>query len=414
MSQQARGRIVMFTRDLRIDRRILLEADALGADGWAVRIVAVPGDPAAGPDDPRVVRLASVPGTRSPGDSPLLRAYRALARLTPINSPAFMAARALALSFYRGGPEAFVLRLFADAIERESADVYVAHDLPMLPVAIAAAERHGGQVVYDSHELFVEQELSAVERRLWRRLEGRLIGRADLAVTINPSIARELMTRYGLARVEVIQNAERLGAGVAKTQAIRARLRLPASARILLYQGGLSEGRNLEMPIRALRHVRTPGLHLVYLGDGVLAGRLVRLAARLGLSERVHPIPAVPQSELLRYTASADAGLIPYLANCLNTRYCTPNKLFEMVAAGIPIVASDLPELRRLVAGHGIGLVGDTATPEGLAASIDALFAGEGPARFAPAIAAARRELSWEVESERLVRLYNSLISSPA
>jgi glycosyltransferase involved in cell wall biosynthesis len=408
-------RVVMFTHDRQVDRRILLECDALEADGWAVRILAFGAPSVASEDDRRVVRVGRGEGpTDGAQRFSLLTVYDRVRRVIPVNSRLMRVGRALGWFLVPGGPSTLFARVFDEAIAANPADVYVAHDLPMLPIATAAVERHGGKLVYDSHELFAEQEFLSVERRMWRRLEGRLIGRCDLVITVNVSIARELELRYGLARVEVIQNAERLGEGVAKTQAIRARLGLPASARILLYQGGLSEGRNLEMPIRALRHVRTPGLHLVYLGDGVLAGRLVRLAARLGLSERVHPIPAVPQSELLRYTASADAGLIPYLANCLNTRYCTPNKLFEMVAAGIPIVASDLPELRRLVAGHGIGLVGDTATPEGLAASIDALFAGEGPARFAPAIAAARRELSWEVESERLVRLYNSLISSPA
>jgi glycosyltransferase involved in cell wall biosynthesis len=410
----------MFTRDQRIDRRILLEADSLESDGWSVTLVAVPGDPAAGPDDPRVLRIGTAAGAApgaTPGDTkvgggPWLNAYRALGRLLPVNSPGIMALRALGLSLYRGGPEAFVQRLFAQAIESQVADVYVAHDLPMLPVAVAAAERHGARCVYDSHELFAEQELSAIERRLWRRLEGRLIGRCDLVITVNRSIARELERRYGLSRVEAIHNAERVPADLVKGRLLQERLGLGPGARILLYQGGLSQGRNLEMPIRAMALVRTPGLHLVYLGDGVLAPRLARLALRQGVADRVHLVPAVPQGELLAYTASADAGLIPYRSNCLNTHYCTPNKLFEMIAAAVPIVASDLPELKRLVLDNGIGAVGDTGTPQGLASLIDGVFAGEGPGRFAEAMEEARRRIHWGVEGERLIRLYRVLAPS--
>ncbi len=410
--RRRRGRIVMFTRDQRIDRRILLQADALQSDGWSVLIIAVPGDPAQ-QDDPCVVRIGDSRRLR-PAGSPMLEAYRALSRLFPVNSPWITVVRAIGLSLYQGGPETLALRLFAEPIAEQVADIYVAHDLPMLPVAIAAANRHGGRVVYDSHELFAEQELSVIERRLWSRLEGRLIGRCDLVMTINPSIARELEQRYGIKAVAVIQNAERsvneLNRCGLKPQTIREHLALPAGAKILLYQGGISEGRNLDMPIRAMKRVATQGIHLVYLGDGLLKERLRKIARRVGVSDRFHLIPAVPQSDLLAYTASADAGVIPYRANCLNTYYCTPNKLFELVAAMVPIISSDLPELRRLIAGNAIGLVGDTGTPDGLAGLIDALFAGSGPSRFTDALIRACEHLCWEVESKRLLNLYQTLI----
>ena len=402
----------MFTRDQQIDRRILYEADALEADGWSVSIFAVPRGDSTGPEDRRVIRIGGGEASAgwSSGTGPLLKAYRWLGRILPVNNRWIMALRAIALSLYRGGADAFVVKLFERAIAESVADVYVAHDLPMLPVAVAAVDRHGGRLVYDSHELFAEQELTSVERRLWRRLEARLIRRCDLVITINPSIARELEGRYGIGPVAVVHNAERVEQELPRGRRLHERLGLPEAARVLLYQGGLSEGRNLDTVVRMIPLLRSPALHVVFLGDGLLAGSLARLAANLGVSERIHLLPAVPQAKLLGFTTSADAGLIPYRANCLNTYYCTPNKLFEFIAAGVPIIATDLPELRRLVVDNGIGLVGDTDTPEALARLVDAMFEEPGgPGRFADALRAAGKRINWQVEGVKLIEMYRRL-----
>jgi glycosyltransferase involved in cell wall biosynthesis len=135
------------------------------------------------------------------------------------------------------------------------------------------------------------------------------------------------------------------------------------------------------------------------LGWGEMQGRLERMVRQRNLSARVHFHPKVAQDVLLSYTQSADLGIIPYRPVCLNTFFCTPNKLFEFIAAGLPIVASDLPELRRFVAGLDIGLVGDTGSAQGIAALIDQFFADPAQAtRFTANMAAAQLRASWAVE----------------
>jgi glycosyltransferase involved in cell wall biosynthesis len=124
---------------------------------------------------------------------------------------------------------------------------------------------------------------------------------------------------------------------------------LPVDKRIVLLQGGLSAGRNLEVLVDAMHYVKDPSVVLVVLGDGLLLRSLQKMAQQEGLAGRVYFHAAVPQNELLELTAAADAGVIPYQATCLNNHYCTPNKLFEFIAAGLPILATDLPEIRRLV-----------------------------------------------------------------
>jgi glycosyltransferase involved in cell wall biosynthesis len=408
-----KGRIVMFTHDRQIDRRILLEADALQDDGWEVRIVALATSGPTLSDDPRVRRVGYTEG--EPGKRSLLMSvYVALKRVVPVNSALMRIMRSIAWRIVSGGPGTFFRQVFADAVREEVADLYVAHDLPMLPVGVAAVERHGGRLVYDSHELFPEQEFNAVERRIWSRLESELIHYPDLVITVNASIAREMERRYGLEQVEVIHNAERLPSLLSHERVLHQRLDLHRDARVLLYQGGLSEGRNIDVLVRMLPYLRSNDVHLVTLGDGVFREKLMRLSQRLEVGGRVHLLPAVPQNELLAYTASADAGIIPYQPNCLNNRFCTPNKLFEFIAASVPVIATDLPELRRIVCGNGIGLVGDTSSPDSVAAMVDALFCNaDAYKKFQAAVAQARLHINWDVESRHLLNLYRKLGSDP-
>jgi glycosyltransferase involved in cell wall biosynthesis len=178
----------------------------------------------------------------------------------------------------------------------------------------------------------------------------------------------------------------------------------------LLYQGGLSTGRQLEALVSAMALVQVTGVHLVILGDGPLQPALQKLAVAPGAQGRVHLHPAVPQSELLAWTAAADAGVIPYQPTCLNNLYCTPNKLFEFIAAGLPILASDLPEIRAIVAGHGIGQLADLSSPSAIAAAIDRFFADRRQlAIWRDASQKARGILNWDEEGRKVVRVFKGL-----
>jgi len=156
-----------------------------------------------------------------------------------------------------------------------------------------------------------------------------------------------------------------------------------------------------------MAQVKLQTVHLVILGDGQLSRALKVQVARLGLEQRVHLHSAVPQRDLLAITATADAGVIPYQATCLNNFYCTPNKLFEFIAAGLPILASDLPELRRFVADNGIGQVTDLSSAESMAAGIDGFFQdGQKLQGWRDVLLDTRERFSWQVEGALLQDLY--------
>ena len=131
----------------------------------------------------------------------------------------------------------------------------------------------------------------------------------------------------------------------------------------MLYLGGLMAGRGLEQLVDAIALV--PEAQLVLLGDGVEEGRLLERAAASGASVLV--LPPVPPELVEAYASSAAVGVSPIVPSCLNYRYSLPNKLFQYMAAGIPVVASDFRQVREVVEGSGSGVVVDTTRPEAIA-----------------------------------------------
>ncbi|QIG91095.1 glycosyltransferase [Bradyrhizobium sp. 6(2017)] len=367
--------------------------------------MAMPNPNAVGHEDNRVVRLSNrkKSALRIGG----VGMYRWLRRYLFEGAASWF--RYLAVRFVED-PEKLFFSLYSDALSSIEASVFVAIDLPVLPVTRWAAERSGAALIYDSHELFSEQELSGWEKRKWRQIEKKHIGACDQIITVNESIARELESRYSVGPVHVVYNAVRLRRDSTRSRVFHDVFGLSPDAKIALYQGGLSPGRNLEALIKAFELIDTPNLHLVLLGDGEMLRRLKARVDRCRLRDRVHFHPAVPQDVLLSYTAAADIGVIPYQPTCLNNLFCTPNKLFEYVAASLPIVSSDLPEIRRIVQTHDVGMLGDMSSPRAIATLIDgALSCPDRLESWRLNLEIARKILCWEREEEKIASLFAAL-----
>lgn len=401
-------RVLMLCNDRKIDRRILLQADSLEEDGWQVVILAMPLDAPIASEDPRVVRVGAQAESVARKENHLLQVYKVVRRYLPMNGKLMRSIKSFAWRFLVDH-ERFYLNLFLADGRQHVASIVVAHDLPMLAVGRTLANEFSARLIYDSHELYSEQEFSGGQQASWEKVERRHIHACDRVITVNPSIARELKNRYGLAEVAVVYNAERISPIGPRSWYLHEYFGIPREHRILLFQGGFSAGRNLLELVEAMVLLRDSNIHLVLLGDGQLSNALGRLIKCKKLQSRVHIHPAVPQALLLGLTAAADAGVIPYQAICLNNYYCTPNKLFEFIAAGLPILASDLPELRRLVKDNQIGEVGDLSTPMAIAQMVEAFFADElRLSHWRERLVVVRQELSWQKEGEYLKQLYRS------
>lgn len=193
-----------------------------------------------------------------------------------------------------------------------------------------------------------------------------------------------------------------------------ARLALPAETPIVLYQGGFSRDRGIEQLIDTLPSM--PGVALVLTGYGYLDAELRARAAEPGLAGRLRVLPAVPPSELLKWVASADVVAMPIQPTTLNHRLTTPNKLFEAMAAGVPVVASDLPGMEPIVRETGCGLLVDPSSPIAIADAcrqlLEASFA-ERTAWRERALRAAHDTYSWDHQVQRLFTAYTRLTGRP-
>jgi len=159
-------------------------------------------------------------------------------------------------------------------------------------------------------------------------------------------------------------------------------------------------------------HVTTADVDLVMMGPGDFAEKLKQKAASSGLlDKRIYFLPAVPQSELLQHSASADIGIIPYPHVDLNSLYCTPNKLFEFIAAALPMLANDSPELNRFVREQGFGMTRRMNTPKAIAAAIDGAFASPEHSTWRNNLRKHRHAFAWKAQKTGYVQRMNALLS---
>ncbi len=393
---------VMMVHDSRIDRRVLDEARSLAQAGWQVTVIAAP------PPEP---------GYRLDEDLyPDVTIIRLPLHTPPPRLPYPPAFQGVSIDWKT--LFAYHDYFYAEAL-KHPAHVYVAHDLPQLPAALMAALQSGAWLVYDSHELYPEQELFIETGTIGALtdIEKWLAPLADQVITVNRSIAEMMVIRYKIDLPAVILNCPALHQGRAlplpSTRRLHDDLGLAPQHKILLYQGGYSLRRNLQGVIEAMRLVEDPDVVFVLMGPDLEKDHELRqLAERLGvLNQRVFFRAGVSPAELLDFTVSAQAGLIPYHYSELNNYYCTPNKLFEFIVAGLPILANDLPELNRFVSQQGIGLNWPMGTPADIARGIDAFFRSD-VAAFQRQAQALSPQYVWEGQGRRVVALYQALLTT--
>ncbi len=283
-------------------------------------------------------------------------------------------------------------------------DAIVAHSLAALPVGAAVARVTSAPLLYDAHELETERNgLRGIRQAVERAVERSSIRRARAVVCVGDAIADWYAKAYDIPRPFVVRNvsAGAVASPAPRPSFLRERFAVPDDALLFIYQGAFSRGRRIEQFLRIF--ART-GHHVVFMGFGELEGLVRSYAAR---HPNIHLQPAVAPQEVLAHTAGADVGLVGVENVCLSYYYSLPNKLFEYLSAGLPVIAPDYPEIRRLVAGHDCGWVAGE--------SDDDWF--ERISTLSPAMVAAGRlgahsataAYSWPAEERAFLDAYRSL-----
>ena len=420
------SRIAMIVwNDFLHDARVLKEAETLQADGHSVRVHALhtPGMTpkfetlSSGVEVRRVLRsltwslmakrresarvMTTQPGASAGSDaSTPPHAVNSQAPAQTSSAPGTSGARLYARLLLRTVTHVGLLI----AMVRYRPEVLHAHDVNTLPTAWVAARLTGARLVYDAHEISTDREGYHRVRGLVGAIEKRLMPRAVATITTTEARAKFFARAYRIPRPTVLQNRPRLDLPP-RNDRLRRELGFVEPWPIVLYQGGLQQGRGLARLVEAAASIE--GAYFAFVGSGRLAGPLAAQVDSLGIGERVKFVAAVPLSELPSYSASADIGVQPIENTCLNHFTTDSNKLFEYVMAGLPVVASDLPEIRRIVRDHDLGLLVRAGDTDELAGAIRRLVAEpELRETYARNAARAARILNWEDQEESLRELY--------
>jgi glycosyltransferase involved in cell wall biosynthesis len=308
-----------------------------------------------------------------------------------------------------------------------SAEILHAHDLSgALPALVALRSRPNATLFYDSHEVFLESGRWAKTPASLRRLlatwfEQPTLRRAAALIAVNPQVIEELAKRYEVPAQRVVTyNCPSAWSTDVRDAELRSAIGVDADAQVILYHGGFSAHRGLEELLVAIRDPRLAAAHLVFLGYGPLEGALRRAAAEPALVGRVHVLNAVAPEVLDRWISGADVGMCTILPSTLNHRISTPNKLFESIAAGVPVVGSDFAPIREIILENPdgpLGAVCDPANPQAVATAISAILSLDASERAAlrrRCLNAAATRWNWEVQAEKLVALYEEIEGSRA
>jgi len=289
------------------------------------------------------------------------------------------------------------------------------HDISALPIGFVISLKLKSKLIYDSHELWSNYNyrkslVVSAQKQLSNILEKFLMRRSDAVITVSDSIANYLSAFARIKKPFVIRNIPNSNnPNIQDINLLKKNLHIPKDKKILLFQGGFASNAGLEDLVAAMELV-LPAAVLVFMGGGILNNKLHNLVKRKSLNNKVFFHAYVDNQVLLNYTACASIGISSSSSINLDYRYALPNKLFEYIQAGVPVLVTDLPDMRKIVMEYKIGETYPEGDPQELACIINRLL--ENPKQleiYKKNVKEAAKILNWENEENKLKIIYKSL-----
>jgi glycosyltransferase involved in cell wall biosynthesis len=301
------------------------------------------------------------------------------------------------------------IRLFLFLLTHKN-DLLVANDLDTLLPNYLISRIKEIPLVYDSHEYFTgvpEIQNRPFVKWVWKTIERFIFPHLKHAMTVSDSIAELYYDEYSVRPVTIRNCSLNSGdiSGYSKSE-----MGINPGHLLLILQGaGINVDRGGEELIEAIRLCED--VSLLIIGSGDLLQLLKDKASSPDLKGRIKFIPKIPWPELMKYTRSADAGISVDRNTNINYEFSLPNKLFDYISAGIPVIASDLHEIKKIILGNNCGIIIPEVSPLEISKAIKKL-------RDNPALLAelklnainASNSVSWEVEALKVKEFYRAII----
>lgn len=283
-------------------------------------------------------------------------------------------------------------------------DIIVANDLDTLLGSYIACRIKSKNIVYDSHEYFTEvPELVGRKfpKKIWSIIERFILPKIKYAYTVSESIAIAYEKIYGI-QMQVIRNVP-----YCQLEPLTVNQK-DTTIKTILYQGSLNVGRGLEQMIDAMEYIDNSIFKII--GDGDVRDKLKTRVEEKSLQSKVQFLGQIPFQELVKETQQADLGIALEENLGLNYYYALPNKLFDYIQAGVPVLVSPFPEMQKIVNKYSIGTVYDHKNPQELAGKIKEIFDLEKRyLKWKENTQKAAKQLCWENEEKMLINLYSNL-----
>lgn len=304
----------------------------------------------------------------------------------------------------------FQWRLFVFLLFQKNVSLLVSNDLDTLLPNFLISKIKSIPLVYDSHEYFTgvpELEHHKVKQWLWKQIEAFIFPKLKDVFTVNHSIADLFEKQYGI-RPKVVRNVP----PVLKMDKLPSReaLALPLDKKIMILQGaGININRGAEEMVEAMQWVENAILLIV--GGGDVMELLKEMVSRLHLEEKVIFKGRQAFHKLMQYTSASDFGLSLDKPSCLNYQFSLPNKIFDYLQAGIPVVASPLVEIKNIIEKYQVGDFIPNHDPRLMAVKINEIVLHDDwLAQWKKNTRKAAAELNWELESKILIEVYKKYV----
>jgi glycosyltransferase involved in cell wall biosynthesis len=290
-------------------------------------------------------------------------------------------------------------------------DLLVANDLDTLLPNFLTAKFKTIPLVYDSHEYFTG--LPEIQHRpfvkwVWTTIEKMIFPKLKYVITVSEPIAGLYEEKYGI-KCLIVRNFSKKADHIVPFERVAAGI--PEDDLLVIIQGtGINVDKGAGELIEAIS--MTEGVFLLVVGSGNMLISLKKQVDKLNLKDRVKFIHRVMWDELMKYTRMSDVGMCLEKNTNLNYRYSLPNKLFDYISAGIPVIASNLPETGKVISGTGCGMLVDNVTPEAISNALSELIMN--PAKLAELrknAVIASSKINWDTEKIKVSEFYRMVLN---
>ena len=303
-----------------------------------------------------------------------------------------------------------------DILKVPKADVVHVHDLPLARIGNLLKEKCGLGFVLDLHEnwpdfLEVSQHTKSLAGKLlsssgqWRKYENESVGQADRVITVVAEMKDRLVqNRAPEAKIIILENTPPVSS---VTESI------PGESEVfnVVYVGGVTQHRGLQFVIRGLALLEKDlKWHFNVAGDGRYLAELKALTVRLGIGTNVTFKGKVAKTEAESLISRSDLAVLPHIRS-VQSDNSSPNKLFEYMAAGIPVLASDCTSIKRVIDTTDSGVTYINDSPENLALKLRELYLDRDKLKLKGnnGRKAVIEHYNWETSAVSLIEMYSSL-----